>query len=727
AGTAEPAPTSARLTPTVTRLVVANGEEDSAAAALRGLPGVVAVEPVRTRRYTAVPDDPFYPSQWAHTLAGVEAAWNHSTGSRTVRVGVLDSGVLGGHPDLADNIVEQVDASTGTVHTTGTNVDNDPCGIGHGTMVSGVLGALGDNATDVAGVNWQVSILDVSLSSPASGCGGPRDDAILAAIDHATSHPDGPVDVINLSFGTHGDACPASYQSAIDAARAAGIVVVAASGNEELDPALAGSPSVPASCNGVISVGAVGRSGTVAGYSTTNRYVDLAAPGGDSDADGFEGQILTTSRNGRTEPTEGTSFASPYVAGLAALLGAIDATLTPDQIEALLERTAADQGVSGRDPAYGWGLVQAGEAAAAAASGAAVRPPEPDPDFPVGGDGDGEITPPEPTMLRIAAGSGVTEAISQAAAVSQAVFAEGGAAHAVLARDDDYADALAGSALGFGLGPVLFTTSTGPLAEPTKQELQRVLAPGSPVYLLGGGAALPDTLEGELRALGYEPVRLAGAAREQTAILVADEVRRRLPELGFENLPIAILATRQNWPDAVAAGSLAAWFGIPILLTPASDLHPDTEQALRALAPSLLYGIGGTVAISDTALAQAASAAGTQGNTVRLAGPERTATAVAVASEFEAVLREVFDSQPAFAVAVNLRRADGFAHVLSATAISGAFSAVFVPVEGDAGTILTEPARQYATGLGVDGLAAGDADLIADATVAELEQLLQSP
>ncbi|MDP8970968.1 MAG: hypothetical protein M3N52_10835, partial [Actinomycetota bacterium] len=95
------------------------------------------------------------------------------------------------------------------------------------------------------------------------------------------------------------------------------------------------------------------------------------------------------------------------------------------------------------------------------------------------------------------------------------------------------------------------------------------------------------------------------------------------------------------------------------------------------------------------------------------------------AEEVQALLREVFDAEPAFAIATNVRRADAFAHVLSASSIAGAFGAVFVPVEGDAGTVITEPARQYADGLGIDGLVAGDADLIADATVIEVEGLLR--
>ena len=127
--------------------------------------------------------------------------------------------------------------------------------------------------------------------------------------------------------------------------------------------------------------------------------------------------------------------------------------------------------------------------------------------------------------------------------------------HAVVARSDDFADALAGSSLGFGVGPVLFSTSTGPLAAPAKAELDRALSPGSTVYVLGGTAALPPTIEGEIRALGLNPVRVAGTTREATAVRVAQELESFLAREGFAQPPMAIVATRSSWPDATMAGA----------------------------------------------------------------------------------------------------------------------------------------------------------------------------
>jgi subtilisin family serine protease/putative cell wall-binding protein len=720
------------LSSSVSEVTVPPGQERAAAASLAKRPDVVAVEPVRVRRFTEkTPNDPHVDQQWAHRLTGVKQAWETTTGSSDVEVALLDSGVVGSHPDLEDNLVVQADASSGEVQERQqVGVDNDPCGIGHGTLTAGVVGAVGDNGRAVAGVNWDVSLVDISLSSPsenqARDCKVP-DDAVIAGMDWAV---DEGVDVINLSFGAPQSHCPRAYQEAIDNARNNGVVVVAASGNSGQRETL-----VPASCEGVISVGGVGRSGEVAGYSTTNDYVDLSAPGGDSvaqpEGEKRRGLIRSTARGdctGSFDPPEnnpcfvqGTSFASPYVAGAAALLLSQDPSLSVEQVASALQRTAKDEGLEGRDDAHGWGLVQLDAAVERVASSTAVPPPRDDgtEPFPVG-DGSGSEGP---TVSRVTAGT-PTKAVPQAVAVSKQVFPENGAEHVVLARKDDYADALAGSALGFGVGPLLFSSSFGPLPEATKQELRRVLEDGGTVYLLGGPVALSESIEQELADMGYQPTRLSGETREETAVAVAEELRQRLPEMGFANADTAIVATRGNWPDAVTAGSLAAYFGVPILLTPPDELHPATGRALEHIDPNLLYVVGGKVVV-DEETAQAASEAAQPDRAFRLAGAERTETAVAVAAEVEFLFSQMdYGRSAAFAVATNLRRSDGFAHVLSASAIPGAFGGVFAGVEGTEGTKLTGHTSDYLRGLGIDGVLDGGTDLVTNRVGARIEDLL---
>lgn len=672
---------------------------------LAALPGVLAVEPDGHVTLAAEPDDPRYPEQWAHEVTGTARAWDVTTGSADVRVAVVDSGILGDHRDLSGNVVEpQVVVKEGTVTTTGTGVDNDSCQDGHGTEVAGIIGAVGDNGTDVAGVAWDVSLVDIAVLHADTSCRIVAYSDVAAALTYAARGPGGPVDVVNLSLGGPAESCPTALQVAVDEARAAGVVVVAAAGNDERS--LPGQSQIPASCNGVISVGATGRDGDAAHYSSRNPYVDLAAPGGDLRNGGESGLVLTTGRVERVQSTEGTSFSAPYVAGVAALLRAVRGELSAADVESLLETTATDVDAAGRDEATGWGVVDAEAAVLLAARARPVAEPVADPQFPVG-----------VSLSRVAADVVPTEAITQAVAVSTAAFASQSALHAVVARADDYADALAGSALAYGVGPLLFTGSTGPLASGTRHELRRVLPVGATVYLLGGTAALPASLDSELRALGFSPARLAGRSREETAVAVANEVaRQQLPAMSA-----ALLATRGDWPDAVTGGALASYFGLPILLTPPDELHPATAVALAELAPARLFVLGGAAAVSDETMAAAAHAAGAEG--VRLGGAARDATAVAIAGAMEALLSDS-GREPAGFLAVNVDRSDGFAHVLSAAALAGKQGSVFVPVRGQAGDVLPDVAAEHVRGRGIDVTVIGGADLVSDEVGERLQALL---
>lgn len=423
---------------------------------------------------------------------------------------------------------------------------------------------------------------------------------------------------------------------------------------------------------------------------------------------------------------QGTSFAAPYVSG--AHQGE-RGDLSPASVLDLLASTAKDLGVPGRDREYGHGLVQPRAMLVAAAG---VAQPAPVVSEPVDGGGTAQPEPapepdadPAPAVARVSGGDGTTEAVAQAVAVSRLAFPRNGARHAVLARGDDFADALAGSALGMGAGPLLFAPREGPLPDATRTELARVLPDGAVVYLLGGEAALSAGLDDELAAVGLRPVRLAGASREETAAVVAREVVRRAGELGKPGAGRVLLATRGDWPDAVSGGGLAALLAAPVLLTAPDALHPATARALEELTPGRVLVVGGTAAVSDAVAQEAGAAAGAR--VQRLSGPARDATAVAVAQEAHRLLG-VRGQAPRYAVAVNLRRADAFAHALSASVLSGATGALLVPVERDAGTELTQAARDWAREAlhdpATDVLLAGEADIVADQVGEELGRLL---
>lgn len=685
------------------------------------LPGVEAVEPNGSGyRFLATPSDPGFGQQWGHVQTGITEAWSITTGDPGVTVAVVDSGLRGDHEDLVDNVVEQVSTGGGEVQTAALHSNNDVCGLGHGTQVAGVVGARGDNGLGVAGVAWRVGIVDIRVVELTPECHTSppiSDDAVTAALSYAVNRPGGPVDVVNLSLGGPDLECPTAVQAAVDDARAAGVVVVAAAGN--LQGGMPGHPSVPASCHGVVSVGATGEDRRIADYSSQNGWVDLVAPGG---ADRTESDVIVTT--GLTPPdyvgVAGTSFSAPYVAGVAALLRSFRPALTPDEIESLLERTATDLGTPGRDDVYGWGLVRPAEALEWLVEERPIPAPRPDPEFPVGDSGGSiEAPTPEPEAIRLDSGA-TTEAIPQAVAVSESIFDPGEADWAVVARSDDFADALAGSGLAFGVAPLLFTSPSGALARETRDELARAVTAGGDVYLLGGSAALPESLEAEILELGFNPVRLAGRAREETAVRIAQELDRRR----ISRLPYVLLATSHDWPDAVAGGSMAAWFGLPILLSPRDALHPATAQALDDLRPERIYVLGGTAALSDVVVRQAGTVSGVPAEKrIRLAGAARDGTAVAVAFAFEALLFSEDGLAPPLVVAVNVRRRDAFAHALSASMIAGTYGAPFVPIEGNDGTVVTDPAKDYLRGTGFDLLLAGGEDLISEEVADELTAL----
>lgn len=698
-----------RLSDRVVLLEVAPGSEADVAAEVATLRPVVAVEPDVERSLADVPDDPLFPEQWSHTVADASDAWDVTIGSGDIEIAIVDTGIDATHGDLRGNVIEQVDVSSGRVIDRGiVGFDNDSCRIGHGTFVAGVAAAVGNNGQGITGVSWDASLVDIALTSPASRC-GILDSAIILALDHAAGRGS---DVVNLSLGGVTDACPTGIQAAVDSARAAGTAVVAAAGNEEFR--LPGASSVPASCNGVISVGAVGDDRNIAEYSQQNDEIDLVAPGGDlATGDG----ILSTALGGGYAEEEGTSFAAPYVAGTIALLRTLEPSLSVDDVEFFLESTATDRGATGRDDAYGWGIVDAAAAVQSVSLGNDPEEPAPDPSFPVSDRGRG--------VTRIAASNLPTSAVSQAAAMSSETFEPGSALHAVIARSDDFADALAGSALGFGVGPVLFSGSTGPLPDATRAELERALPRGGRIYVLGGSAALPPALDDELRALGYEVVRVAGTTRELTAVAAAGQLARFLADEDFEDPRVALVATGYNWPDAVTAGSFGALFGMPILVTHPETLHAGVSQYLASRSWDRVYVIGGTAAISDATRVAIADAAGLALTDVpRLAGTTRSGTAVAVANELEDTTQRAFGILPQEAYAVNLRHPDGYAHALSTSARLGQRSGVFIPVEGEGGTAIAAEAQSYACRFPVAGIVVGGHDLVAAATAQLFGDLL---
>lgn len=358
---------------------------------LRRDPDVVYAEANFIRKPFAEPNDTHFPKQWHYELINLPQAWDITQGSNDVIVAVLDTGVLVGHPDLDGRLISGFDFVN---NDTNANDDgDDPRGVSssfHGTHVAGTIGAETNNNSGVSGVTWLTQIMPLRVL----GAGGGSDADIAQAILYAArlqnssgTLPSERADIINMSLG--GAGFSQTMQDAITAARNQGVIVVAAAGNENTS-----ALTSPAGLDGVISVSAVDLNSRKAPYSNFGSKVDVAAPGGNSAADlngdGFEDGVLSTLGNDDGQFgfrfLQGTSMAAPHVAGVIALMLAVNPDLTPDNIDQLLagthpsttQRITRDLGATGRDDLFGHGLIDAAmavQAAGAAPGGGSLPPP----------------------------------------------------------------------------------------------------------------------------------------------------------------------------------------------------------------------------------------------------------------------------------------------------------------------------------------------------------------
>ncbi|ADB33324.1 peptidase S8 and S53 subtilisin kexin sedolisin [Kribbella flavida DSM 17836] len=292
------------------------------------------------RKSAATPNDEYYgvDQKYLSTIRMPEA-WNLSKSAGTQTVAVLDTGVDGGHPELAGRVYTGYNA----LNPKASANDDE----GHGTMVAGIIAANTNNGRGVAGVAWNARILPVKVLN-AEGSGS--DSSVVAGINWAASHG---ARVINMSLG--GRSYNPVMHDAVKKAVAKGIVVVAASGNE-----YDSVPEYPAAFPETISVGATDNNGALTTFSSWGDSVDLTAPGWN---------ILSTGPRALLEPEylpylggSGTSFSAPMVAGVAAMLRNKYPSWTPAQIEARLKSTARDAGPRGIDPYYGAGVLDAANA-----------------------------------------------------------------------------------------------------------------------------------------------------------------------------------------------------------------------------------------------------------------------------------------------------------------------------------------------------------------------------
>ena len=353
-------------------------------------PEVSHVEPVYLAFPFRTPNDELYGSMWhyhARGSGGLRAlgganfaeAWRRTTGSKLIKIAVLDTGILLDEPEFKNspNILPGADFISNPWSANdndpgqpddGTDYDNDPTDEGdaysafecsplqwkpkgntwHGSHVAGIAGAGNTNNEEgIAGSVWHVSIIPVRV---LGRCGGRTDD-IASAIRWAAgipvagieSNPHGPADIINLSLGGL-EPCSnvqATIQDSINEALNFGSITVAAAGNEGIDV----SGVFPAGCDNVITVAASDMRGNLTGYSNFGAGVDIMAPGGDigrdDNSDGVPDGVLSVVKGGYSHYM-GTSMAAPHVSGALALLLASDDSLRrmagPKKLEEVVKR-----------------------------------------------------------------------------------------------------------------------------------------------------------------------------------------------------------------------------------------------------------------------------------------------------------------------------------------------------------------------------------------------------
>ncbi len=336
------------------------GDLATALAALNRDPAVVFAEPNYRVWPAFEPDDPYYRQYAANdslptggylNRLNMAAAWDITRGHPAILVAVIDSGIDLEHEDIRANLWQ----NPGEVPANGRDDDgngfvDDVYGwnfaadspdvddwLGHGSHVAGIIAARINNGLGIAGVAPKTQVMAVGVFAPP-GYGTFADEirAILYATDQGA-------DVINLSLGS--TAYSRGEEMAVDYAVRRGVVVVAAAGNN--------GRTVyhwPAAHPAAIAVTATTARDAIAGFSNRGDFVDLAAPGV---------AIWSLRRGGGYLAMSGTSMATPHVAGVAALILAHNPTLTPAEVRAILETTATDLGVLGRDEVFGYGRVDA--------------------------------------------------------------------------------------------------------------------------------------------------------------------------------------------------------------------------------------------------------------------------------------------------------------------------------------------------------------------------------
>jgi thermitase len=313
-------------------VTVPKGQAKEKAKAYGSSAKVAYAEPDFVAQAMGSPDDPYFDLQWGLIKVEAPQAWEVTTGSPSINIAILDTGVDLDHPDLADKLISSVDFSDSA------SVDDV---FGHGTHVAGIAAAITNNGIGVAGLGYCSNIMNVKvLGDYGSGTYSGIASGIIWATDNGA-------EIINMSLG--GSSNSSTLEDAINYAWSKGVVLVAAAGNNGNT-----MPMYPAHYNNCIAVAATTADDTRRSTSSYGDWVDVAAPGAG---------IYSTFKNNGYGYMSGTSMASPHVAGLAALVFTTVSDANGngklnDEVRSRIQATCDDIGVSG----IGYGRINAARA-----------------------------------------------------------------------------------------------------------------------------------------------------------------------------------------------------------------------------------------------------------------------------------------------------------------------------------------------------------------------------
>jgi thermitase len=512
-------------------------------------PNVIYAEEEKEYQYYGSPvNDTYFPNYQLKDFNSVKAleAWRGFISKTRPVVAVLDSGIDLYHPDLKNMIYKPYNVLNGS----SLPVDD----VGHGTHVSGIIGAETNNKIGVASLSKGSYIMPIKIGTKNGISTIDLADGIYHAVKNGAT-------IINISVGGEysayvEEACNYAYQK--------GVLIVAAAGNE-------GVPyySYPAAHNTVMAIAASdSRTNSLADFSNYGDWISMAAPGVD---------IYSTYLSGKYAAMDGTSMASPMAASLAAMLKNHHPGLTNNQMRWIMEASSEE---------YEGSLYHSNGRMNAQNSLRLFN------DY---SRAYGATSVETSNIISMTgwetASSGVL--IPEELEINKDLPTEEGR-FVILASNQSFPDSLAAGALSYKLDAPLLLTYPNSLRQSTIDTLNELQA--DKVLIMGGPGAVSDSVKTSIEQLGYDVDRLMGNDRFETAAAINDYVAKQNGKV--------IITSARNFPDALSVSAFAGSEQIPIVFVERNSIPDSTQKFLNKYKFSKAIVIGGPGVVSDQVLNQ---------------------------------------------------------------------------------------------------------------------------